>query len=120
MEFHDSMRGPGLYPTPEAPLLFKAWVESILNDWDFDNICCAHIGNRIGNAKTLLRDTLIATQPEFDKLIKKNKKIVEKEEEKEGKEDEDDQGKDCEKYNVDGTECGWGKKKKVRLLILSW
>jgi hypothetical protein len=102
MEFHSSMHGPGLYPTPEAPLLFKAWVEDILKDWDFDNICCAHIGNKIGGAKALLGDVLIAAQPEFDKLIKKNTKKVEKEEV--DKEDED--YKDCEKYNVDGTECG--------------
>jgi hypothetical protein len=112
MQFHDSMHGPGLYPSPEAPLLFKAWVEAILNDWDFDNICCAHIGNRIGNAKAQLRDTLIAAQPEFDKLIAKNTKKMEKVEKemendlKKELQKDDEDWKDCEKYNVDGTECG--------------
>eukprot|EP01098_Paradermamoeba_levis_P010248 TRINITY_DN4307_c0_g1_i3.p1 TRINITY_DN4307_c0_g1~~TRINITY_DN4307_c0_g1_i3.p1 ORF type:complete len:124 (-),score=33.29 TRINITY_DN4307_c0_g1_i3:93-410(-) len=95
MEFHRSMRGPGLHPTADAPGKFKAWVEAVLKDWDFDNICTAHIGNKIGGAKDLLRQTLADAQPIFDALEKKNANVV-----------LEDKGEDCAKYNVEGNECG--------------
>ena len=44
MSFHPSIKGPGLLPTPEAPYQFKEFIEGILRDWDFDNICAAHMG----------------------------------------------------------------------------
>jgi len=99
MEFHPSMSGPGLYPTPEAPRQFQAWVEEILRDWDFDNLCTAHIGNKLGGAKELLRQTLEEAQPTFAQLEKHNRK-------KQENRIEDEKVKDCSKYNVDGSECG--------------
>jgi hypothetical protein len=69
MEFWDLEKG--LYPTAEAPNLFKMWVEQLLLDWDFDNICAAHTGNKIGGAKEKLQQTLENSQPIFDKIVAK-------------------------------------------------
>jgi hypothetical protein len=97
MEFHMSIKGPGLYPTEDAPVQFKQWVLDILRDWDFDNACCAHVGRKIGGAHALLERTLKEAQPLFDKLIKRHqgKLMVDL-----------DDGKDCAQYNVNGNECG--------------
>jgi hypothetical protein len=46
--WHPSLLKEGLQPTREAPLAFVAWVEALLREWDFDNICTAHIGNKVG------------------------------------------------------------------------
>jgi hypothetical protein len=56
MEFWDLKKG--LRPTEQAPAEFQAWVEKLLHDWDFDNICTAHTGNKVGGAKQQLRDAL--------------------------------------------------------------
>jgi len=102
MEFHISLAGPGLYPTPDAPSIFKKWVHDILNDWDFDNMCTAHTGNKIRGAKEALRHTLEKAQPTFDKLEKHHAHNTPLEHDPETEHDP----KDCEKYNVDGIECG--------------
>jgi len=102
MEFHDSLKGPALYPKPESPGQFKTWVESLLKDWDFDNMCCAHIGNKIGGAKQSLQDTLTNSQPIFDKLTTQFKEQTASHEDDEDTKD----AKDCAKYNVEGAECG--------------
>lgn len=44
MRFHRSMHSVGLRKTPEAPGQFIAWVEQLLDDWDFDVLCSAHNG----------------------------------------------------------------------------
>jgi hypothetical protein len=100
MEFHMSMEGPGLYPAPDAPDLFKNWVKDILQDWDFDNLCCAHIGRKIGGAKAQLRDSLEKADPIFHKLKKKHQDKMSV------SEMEEIAATECEKYNVDGNECG--------------
>jgi len=107
------MTGPGLYHTPEAPMQFKAWVENVLNDWDFDNMCCAHIGNKIGGAHELLAQTLVNTQKTFDKLVEKYTSEQGGEEQVEKKpcnNNEDDEGgigeDEVDKLNVEGNECG--------------
>ena len=58
----------GLHHTQQGPLDFKAWVEQLLQDWDFDNLCTAHVGNRLGGAKELLRTTLEANTPTLMQL----------------------------------------------------
>jgi len=98
MEFHDSIKGPALYPKPESPGLFKAWVESVIKDWDFDNMVIAHIGNKIGGAKGALQETLTNSQPLFDKLSANFAQNA--------TEPDDEDAKDCAKYNVEGNECG--------------
>jgi len=100
MEFHDSIKGPALYKTSEAPDIFKNWVLKVIQDWDFDNMCCAHLGNKIGGARQMLGQVLADAQPLLDALKKVNQKY-----EHEHGADEDD-GKDCANYNVDGHECG--------------
>ncbi|KAJ3222357.1 hypothetical protein HK099_002394 [Clydaea vesicula] len=72
VKFHKSMCSSGLYPTKEAPLQFKAWLEKLLNDWDFDNICSAHNGNLIGGANAVVRQTLTEAIPQLQKLSEKN------------------------------------------------
>lgn len=47
MHFHPSLKSVGLLPTAQAPLDFCSWVEALLRDWDFDNICTAHKGNKV-------------------------------------------------------------------------
>eukprot|EP01125_Pyxidicula_operculata_P000027 TRINITY_DN1002_c0_g1_i1.p1 TRINITY_DN1002_c0_g1~~TRINITY_DN1002_c0_g1_i1.p1 ORF type:complete len:305 (-),score=63.32 TRINITY_DN1002_c0_g1_i1:88-1002(-) len=111
MQFHDSMRGPGLHPTTSAPVEFKEWVKSILEEWEFDNMCCAHIENKIGNAKQSLAQCLDDAEPIFEKLIRTNKQIEEEEKKSERSKSEEDSAdeqhmKECAKYNVEGNECG--------------
>lgn len=69
MEFWNLEKG--LNHTAESPRLFKEWVQQLLDDWDFDNICAAHNNNKIGGAKELLKNTLLQAQVEFDRLSAK-------------------------------------------------
>ena len=43
--------GPGLHATEEAPEAFQAWVEQLLNKWDFENMVTAHNGSCFVHAK---------------------------------------------------------------------
>lgn len=70
MEFWDLKKG--LAPTEDASAKFRAWVQKMINDWDFDNIVSAHTGNQIGGAKQKLQQTLTAAEPEFQKLAQKH------------------------------------------------
>jgi hypothetical protein len=66
MEFWNPKKG--LQHTGEAPLLFKAWIEQITQDWDFENICTAHCGNKIGGGKEQLIETIRENTPLFENL----------------------------------------------------
>lgn len=96
--FHPSIRGPGLYPTPQAPDQFKSWLEAVIRDWDFDTICVAHKDNVVSDGKQKLKDALLNLQPTLDKLKERNK-------DGNVKYDEEDLKK-CAEYNVKGAECG--------------
>jgi len=74
MAFHPSIKSHGLYPTTEAPYQFRDWMKQILADWDFDNICCAHLGTKVGGAKQQVAETLAKAEPLFQKLSEKNRK----------------------------------------------
>eukprot|EP01114_Cavostelium_apophysatum_P016527 TRINITY_DN4720_c0_g1_i1.p1 TRINITY_DN4720_c0_g1~~TRINITY_DN4720_c0_g1_i1.p1 ORF type:complete len:288 (+),score=62.24 TRINITY_DN4720_c0_g1_i1:119-982(+) len=63
MCFHVSMKGPGLLPTPDAPFLFRDFINNVIRDWDFDNFCTAHFGCKVGGAKA----QLIQTNKEYEK-----------------------------------------------------
>eukprot|EP01127_Copromyxa_protea_P004300 TRINITY_DN1417_c0_g1_i2.p2 TRINITY_DN1417_c0_g1~~TRINITY_DN1417_c0_g1_i2.p2 ORF type:complete len:293 (-),score=40.24 TRINITY_DN1417_c0_g1_i2:1203-2081(-) len=100
LSFHPSMHGPGLHHTEQAPYEFKAWLEQVLNDWDFDNMCCAHVENKIGGAHAAVKQALLEAEPTLEKLSKRAK-------------NHPDQGacgkhkgEDSSKYNVSGHECG--------------
>lgn len=74
MGFHPSISGPGLYKTKEAPIQFKIFVQSMINDWDFDNFCTAHNGNIIGGAKKSLHEFLIKKTPTLESYSERNVK----------------------------------------------
>lgn len=75
MSFHPTLKdGIALYPTSEAPTLLQRWMEGIIRDWDFQNICAAHNGIKIGDAKEHLIATLHEAGPLLEKLAKTAKK----------------------------------------------
>lgn len=85
----------------EDPHAFEAWVQKLINEWDFDNICAAHSGNKIGGAKAELQLLLKNSAAEF-KIIaakraheKKNNLPIQISEE---------ECKNCQ--NSQGDECG--------------
>jgi hypothetical protein len=67
MEFWDLQKG--LYSTPEAPIQFKMWVQQMLLDWDFVNLCTAHTGNRIGDAKICVTETLAEAEAQLNAIM---------------------------------------------------
>ncbi|CAF1236831.1 unnamed protein product [Adineta ricciae] len=74
MAFHPSIKSAGLHPTAEAPYLFRDWMRNVLKDWHFDNICCAHLGVKIGGAHADVTTLLNSAEPLFEKLSKRNQK----------------------------------------------
>ena len=97
MAFHPSIKGPGLHPTPEAPLEFRNWMKTILNDWPFDNICCAHNGVKIGGAHEQVGELVNLAEPLFNKLSEKNRKKHSS---------HDTPAANPSNMNVSGDECG--------------
>lgn len=97
LQFHTSLEGPGLIHTPEAPQQFKAWLFAVIDEWDFDIICCAHKGNVLEGAKEMLTDCLNKAIPLLDKLSKDNAKVR-----------IDDKKKEevYRQTNISGNECG--------------
>jgi hypothetical protein len=69
MEFWNPTKG--LQHTGEGPLLFKAWIEKLVVDWDFENICTAHCGNKIGGGKEQLIETIRENTPLFEELSRR-------------------------------------------------
>lgn len=67
------MTDGGLYPTVEAPLQFRDWMNKLLDDWDFDNLCTAHIGVKMGDAHTALKDLVNQSEKVFQELSERNK-----------------------------------------------
>jgi hypothetical protein len=51
---------------------FQRFIELLIDEWDFDNICSAHNGNCLGGAKTKLRQTLRNAESTLQKISKKN------------------------------------------------
>lgn len=73
MMFHTSIKGAGLHPTSEAPFIFRDWMINILHDWAFENICCAHLGFKIGDAHMAVTALVDKTAPLFTKLSRRNR-----------------------------------------------
>jgi hypothetical protein len=48
----------GLHKYSESSFMFKKFIENIIQDWDFENICTAHYGLIKGDGKKLLVKTL--------------------------------------------------------------
>jgi hypothetical protein len=74
MAFHPSIKSVGLYPTAEAPYLFRDWMRNVLRDWPFENICCAHLGVKMGRANADVAALLDKAEPLFAKISEKNRK----------------------------------------------
>ncbi|CAM2699015.1 unnamed protein product [Rotaria socialis] len=72
--FHPSIKSSGLYPTSDAPYLFRDWMRNMLRDWPFENICCAHIGVKMGGAHADVTTLLNNAEPLFAKLSERNRK----------------------------------------------
>jgi len=104
MTFHLSIKNVGLKPDPKSPFEFRDWVKKIIKEWDFDNICAAHVGNKIGGAKQQLEELLKKSEPMFVKLseLKKKGGNVSLEDEEDEEEKEGIEGKEEDL----GTECG--------------
>lgn len=60
----------GLKKTKEAPVQFRSFMESVLKDWDFDNLITAHTGNLIGGGKEAVREALRRATPTLEKMAK--------------------------------------------------
>jgi len=69
MLFHPSLLTVGLFRTPESPIAFAEWVQKYMREWDFDNICAAHTGVKLGGAKAQLQILLYEAFPVFAFLI---------------------------------------------------
>ncbi|CAF5041552.1 unnamed protein product [Rotaria sp. Silwood1] len=74
--FHPSIKTSGLYPTRDAPYLFREWMRNVLYDWPFENMCCAHIGVKLGGAYADVVTLLNNTEPLFAELSEKNRKKI--------------------------------------------
>jgi len=97
MCFHPSLK-KSFYPTAEAPYQFRDFLRSVLTEWDFDNLCTAHFGAKVGGAKKQMDDLLVGAEPIFKKISDQNAKISVPQPEK-----EEDNSKEI---NISGNECG--------------
>jgi hypothetical protein len=75
--FHPTTFKNGLLPTPEAPVLFVAWLEKVLADWDFDNLVAAHTDTLVGGANKKVNALLEKNRGRFKKLSEENRKRLE-------------------------------------------
>jgi len=87
--FHPAIKGAGLLPEIESPYHFRDWVKGLLATWDFDNICTAHMGNKVGGAKEMVAELLKSSDKMFEDLVEERKqgksesqKVAKEEEEK--------------------------------------
>jgi hypothetical protein len=67
--FHTSLyQHKALIKRADSAGLFKAWVQELLRDWDFDIIAAAHMSNKVGGAKEKVATALIKAQKTFDEF----------------------------------------------------
>ena len=58
LQFHLTLTSGGLKKGPGSMQAFKEWVQKLIVDWDFDNICTAHYGVVKGGARKMLSETI--------------------------------------------------------------
>ncbi|KAJ3072469.1 hypothetical protein HDU98_003545 [Podochytrium sp. JEL0797] len=63
VRFHPSFQSHGLLATPEAPQQFFDWMQRLINEWDWDNLCTAHSGVVVGGSKEKLREAFVRITP---------------------------------------------------------
>jgi len=91
IQFHPSIKGPGLHPGPQSVTTFRQWLARINTDWDIDTVCASHMGSKIGDCKLQI-NALLANEKYWDNLSRS----------KRDEEAGDTGGLD----NVEGDECG--------------
>ena len=74
MAFHPSIKTVGLHATDDAAILFRDWMRDMLRDWHFQNICCAHMGVKIGGAHDDIVTLVHKSESLFVKLSQKKRK----------------------------------------------
>lgn len=85
----------GLKKYMVSPSAFHAWMHTLLKEWEFDNICTAHMGNKIGGAKIMLTNLLDGHEAWLkEQANKKGEAIVEP------------KGEEEINCNAEGDECG--------------
>lgn len=67
------MNTDGLYKTAEAPLQFRDWMKKMLQDWDFDNLCTAHMGIKKGGAHAAVQELVNKSEKVFQDISERNK-----------------------------------------------
>ena len=51
----------------------RRFIEGLIKDWDFENLCTAHNGNCVGGAKQKLERTLKKAEKTLDRLSERNR-----------------------------------------------
>ena len=59
LSFHTSLLTGGIKKEEGSMKAFKEWLNKLVAEWDFENICTAHYGNVLGGAKKILLDTIV-------------------------------------------------------------
>eukprot|EP01113_Clastostelium_recurvatum_P046541 TRINITY_DN8173_c0_g1_i2.p1 TRINITY_DN8173_c0_g1~~TRINITY_DN8173_c0_g1_i2.p1 ORF type:complete len:276 (+),score=80.18 TRINITY_DN8173_c0_g1_i2:103-930(+) len=95
MKFHFSMKGPGLLPHPDSAFVFRDWMNKLVADWDVENLCTAHTGNKIGGARAQIQALIQSSEATFQKLSQQKRKHY-----------EPGHDKDLGAMNPQGNECG--------------
>lgn len=75
LKFHVEFRSVGLKSDVTAPDEFKKWCKGICKKWDFDNICAAHMANKIGGAKAMLKKLLDDNEAVFERMREERESI---------------------------------------------
>ena len=71
LAFHSSFTGSGL----TDPSAFQNWLESLVDEWNFDILCTAHNGTLCGNASSRVRKLLEESRDIFAKLSSRQELI---------------------------------------------
>ncbi|KAJ3017879.1 UNVERIFIED_CONTAM: hypothetical protein HDU68_011433 [Siphonaria sp. JEL0065] len=71
VRFHPAFPSENVFlKTPEAPKQCYEWFQTILRDWDFDNLVSAHNGVMIGGFKEKLRAAVERAKPGIQSIAK--------------------------------------------------
>ncbi|CAF4367139.1 unnamed protein product, partial [Rotaria sp. Silwood2] len=97
MGFLPSIKSSGLYLTSDVPYLFRDWMRKLLHNWPFENICCAYLGVKMGEAHADVTTLLNNAEPLFAKLSEKDRKKNPRDE---------ISPSNHSNMNVSGNECG--------------
>lgn len=72
LHFHSMLMNQSLYPTAEAPIEFQSWLTKLLEDWQFDHLVAAHIGNCYCDAHGKVQKCLTAAEGKLRRRSERN------------------------------------------------